>query len=100
MQAPALVWDEKLVASAKAWAATCTFGASRTAGVGENLGFGYSSFLDAVKGWYQQVRLVCVDWDSAKSQPASKQGFCSLSYVFNLTPQPPKFDNLLRYTYL
>lgn len=55
-QAPALVWDEKLAASAKAWASTCTFGFSRTAGVGENLGFGYSALPDAVKSWYAQVR--------------------------------------------
>lgn len=54
-QAAALVWDEKLVASAKKWADTCTFGVSRTAGVGEALGFGYRTFPDAVNGWYNQV---------------------------------------------
>lgn len=59
MQAPALIWDEKLAASAKKWADTCTFGVSGTPGVGEALGFGYSTFPDAVKGWYNQVR-VCV----------------------------------------
>jgi hypothetical protein len=50
-----LVWDEKLAASAKKWADTCTFGVSRTPGVGEALGFGYATFPDAVKGWYNQV---------------------------------------------
>lgn len=55
LQAPALVWDEKLAASAQAWADTCSFGSSSTPGVGENLGFGYSTFQSAVKNWYQQV---------------------------------------------
>eukprot|EP00775_Hariotina_reticulata_P009864 gene9864-10022_t len=54
-QVPALVWDSKLAASAKAWAGTCRFAVSGTPGVGENLGFGYRSFTDTVKAWYQQV---------------------------------------------
>ncbi|WIA37933.1 hypothetical protein OEZ86_001310 [Tetradesmus obliquus] len=54
-QAPALAWDEKLAASAKAWAATCQFAVSRTPGVGEGLGFGYSSLPEAVQDWYAQV---------------------------------------------
>jgi hypothetical protein len=58
-QAPALAWDEKLAASAKAWAATCQFAVSGTPGVGEGLGFGYSSFTEAVKDWYGQVRRCC-----------------------------------------
>lgn len=57
-QAPALAWDEKLAASAKAWAATCQFAVSRTPGVGEGLGFGYSSLPEAVQDWYAQVRRV------------------------------------------
>lgn len=56
MQASPLVWDEKLTASAKKWAATCTFGLSGTPGVGESLGFGYRTFPDAVTAWYSQVR--------------------------------------------
>lgn len=50
-----MVWDEKLAASAKKWASTCTFGYSGTAGVGESLGFGYRAIPDAVNSWYAQV---------------------------------------------
>jgi hypothetical protein len=59
VQAAPLVWDEKLTASAKKWAATCTFGVSGTPGVGESLGFGYATFPDAVGAWYSQVRACC-----------------------------------------
>jgi hypothetical protein len=55
-QVPALAWDDKLAASAKAWASTCQFAVSGTPGVGEGLGFGYSSMPEAVKDWYGQVR--------------------------------------------
>jgi hypothetical protein len=54
-QAPALVWDDKLAASAGKWAATCSCSLSRTAGVGEALGCGYAALPDAVNGWYKQV---------------------------------------------
>ncbi len=56
IQVSALVWDEKLAASAQALAKTCQFAPSSTPGVGEALGFGYASFSDAVKAWYKQVR--------------------------------------------
>lgn len=54
-QVPALVWDDKLAASAKAWADGCQFAVSGTPGVGEALGFGYATFTDAVNSWYKQV---------------------------------------------
>jgi hypothetical protein len=55
-QAPALAWDEKLAASAQAWAATCQFAVSGMPGVAEGLGYGYSSLPEAIKDWYAQVR--------------------------------------------
>ncbi|KAF6253115.1 CAP domain-containing protein [Scenedesmus sp. NREL 46B-D3] len=54
-QAAPLAWDERLEASAKAWAATCQFAVSGTPGVGEGLGFGYGSLPQAIKDWYGQV---------------------------------------------
>jgi hypothetical protein len=61
-QAPALAWDEKLAASAKAWAATCQFAVSGTQGVAEGLGFGYSCLAQAVQDWYAQVGVCAVQW--------------------------------------
>lgn len=51
----ALGWDDALAASAQAWAGTCSMASSWAPGVGENLAYGYGSWVEAVDAWYRQV---------------------------------------------
>lgn len=58
-----LKWDDKLAASAAKWAKTCKVERSNNAGVGENIGFGFKQYEDAVDSWYKEVRTmtsICV----------------------------------------
>ena len=51
--APPLVWDAALAASAQKWAAACVFAHSRA---GENLCRGYETFGACVRAWYAEAR--------------------------------------------
>jgi hypothetical protein len=53
--APALSWDPKLAAVAQAWAESCPAGLSDNP-YGENMAWGYGSFIDATEAWYSEVR--------------------------------------------
>lgn len=53
---PALKWDATLAAQAQKYADSCPSGHSGTAGVGENMAWGYSDFNAVVDGWYNEVR--------------------------------------------
>lgn len=60
--APGLSWDPKLAAAAQAWADTCPWSYSSEAEggggavqYGENMGWGYDSFVDVVEAWYSEV---------------------------------------------
>lgn len=52
--APALSWDPKLAAVAQSWADSCPAGLSDHP-YGENMAWGYKSFIDAAEAWYSEV---------------------------------------------
>lgn len=53
---PATSWDPTLAAQAQVYVNTCPFGHSGTAGVGENMAWGYTDFNAVVDAWYDEVR--------------------------------------------
>jgi hypothetical protein len=54
--APALSWDAGLAAGAAAWAAACPGRVSGASGIGESVERGAAGLVEAVEGWYGEVR--------------------------------------------